>query len=82
MSKKKETFFQSIVALMLSQVIVKILGLVYKLYLTNKNEFGDEGNAITSASFQVYSLLLSITSIGVPRSSFKTNSRKGSNWRS
>ena len=66
MSKKKETFFQSIVALMASQVIVKILGLIYKLYLTNKGEFGDEGNAITSAAFQVYSLLLSITSIGVP----------------
>ena len=53
-SRKKETFFQSIVALMLSQVIVKILGLVYKLYLTNKQGFGDEGNAITSAAFQVY----------------------------
>ena len=66
MSQKKETFFQSIMALMLSQVVVKILGLVYKLYLTNKSEFGDEGNAITSASFQVYSLILSIISIGVP----------------
>lgn len=63
---KKETFFQSILALMLSQVFVKILGLFNKLYLTNKEDFGDEGNAITSASFQVYSLLLSITSIGVP----------------
>lgn len=63
---KKETFFQSIMALMISQVFVKILGLFNKLYLTNKNDFGDEGNAITSASFQVYSLLLSITSIGVP----------------
>ena len=66
MKRKKETFVQSIVALMLSQLIVKILGLVYKLYLTNKSAFGDEGNAITSAAFQAYSLLLSITSIGVP----------------
>ena len=65
-SRRKETFFQSIIALMLSQIIVKILGLVYKLYLTNKEGFGDEGNAITSAAFQVYSLVLSITSIGVP----------------
>ena len=67
-NRRKETFFQSIIALMLSQVIVKILGLVYKLYLTNKEGFGDEGNAITSAAFQVYSLVLSITSIGVPAS--------------
>ena len=67
-NRRKETFFQSIIALMLSQVIVKILGLVYKLYLTNKEGFGDEGNAITSAAFQVYSLVLSITSIGIPAS--------------
>ena len=53
---KKETFFQSILALMLSQVFVKILGLFNKLYLTNKDDFGDEGNAITSASFQVFIL--------------------------
>ena len=66
MKRKKETFIQSIVALMMSQVIVKVLGLLYKLYLTNKESFGDEGNAITSAAFQVYSLLLSLTSIGVP----------------
>ena len=65
-SRRKETFFQSIASLMLSQIIVKILGLVYKLYLTNKEGFGDEGNAITSAAFQAYSLVLSITSIGVP----------------
>lgn len=65
-NRKKETFFQSIMALMLSQVIVKILGLVYKLYLTNKKDFGDEGNGVTSAAFQVYSLVLSVTSIGVP----------------
>lgn len=66
MRKKKETFIQSIAVLMISQIVVKGLGLIYRLYLTNKSEFGDEGNAITSAAFQVYSLLLSITSIGVP----------------
>ena len=65
-NRRKETFFQSIMALIISQVVVKILGLVYKLYLTNKEGFGDEGNAITSAAFQAYSLVLSITSIGVP----------------
>ena len=52
MKRKKETFIQSIVALMMSQVIVKVLGLLYKLYLTNKESFGDEGNAITSAAFK------------------------------
>ncbi len=67
MSKKnKETFKQSVLALMLSQIIVKALGLANKLYLTNREGFGDAGNAISSAGYQVYALILSFTSIGVP----------------
>lgn len=67
MSKNvKETFKQSVFVLLLSQILVKVLGLVYRLYLTNRNGFGDEGNAISSAGFQIYSLILSVTAIGVP----------------
>lgn len=51
---------------MFSQVIMKILGMVYSLYLTNKRNFGDEGNAISMAGFQVYALFLGISSFGVP----------------
>lgn len=40
---KKESFMKSVVVLMISQVFVKALGLVYKLYLTNKEGFGDKG---------------------------------------
>lgn len=63
---KKESFMQGIVAIMFSQVIIKLLGLVYKLYLTNKEGFGDSGNAIYSSGFQIYALLLTLSSIGVP----------------
>ena len=52
--------------MMTSQVVVKVLGLFYKLYLTNRSGFGDEGNAIANAGFQVYALMLSITAIGIP----------------
>jgi len=55
-----------VLAIMFSQVLIKILGLAYKLYLTNKDGFGDAGNAIYSAGFQIYALLLTISSIGVP----------------
>ena len=57
---KKESFMQGIVALMFSQVLIKLLGFVYKWYLTNKEGFGDDGNAIYSAGYQIYALLLSI----------------------
>lgn len=62
----KETFFQSIFALMTSQIIIKIMGLFYKLYITNKTGFGDEGNAIANSAFQIYALALSFTSIALP----------------
>ena len=66
MTKRKEGFFQGIIYLMTSQVIMKILGMLYSLYLTNKQGFGDEGNAICMAGFQVYALFLGICSFGVP----------------
>lgn len=66
LSSKRETFAESIFAMMTSQVIVKVLGLFYKLYVTNRSGFGDEGNAIANAGFQVYALVLSFTSMGIP----------------
>lgn len=59
-------------------VIIKILGLVYKLYLTNRPGFGDEGNAIYSSGFQIYALLLAVSSIGVPNAVSKLVSEKNS----
>ena len=61
---------------MLSQVIIKIVGLIYKLYLTNKQGFGDRGNALYSAAFQIYALFLTISSVGVPNSISKLVSSK------
>ena len=63
---KWQSFMQRVLAIMFSQVLIKILGLIYKLYLTNREGFGDEGNAIYSSGFQIYALLLTLSSIGVP----------------
>lgn len=51
---------------MFSQVIIKILGLIYSMYLTNREGFGDSGNAIYMGGYQIYALLLTLSSIGVP----------------
>ena len=67
---------QGIIAIMFSQVLIKLLGLIYKLYLTNKEGFGDEGNAIYSSGFQIYALLLTLSSIGVPNAISKLISEK------
>ena len=66
MKEKKENIVKGIIALLFSQVLIKIIGLAYKLYLTNKEGFGDSGNAIYSAGFQIYALLLTFSSTGVP----------------
>lgn len=63
---KKESFMQGVLALLFSQVLIKFLGLIYRLYLTNKPGFGDEGNAIYSAGYFIYMLLLTVSSTGVP----------------
>ena len=66
MENKRESVFKGIVSLLISQVFIKIVGLVYKLYLTNRKGFGDSGNAIYSSGFQIYALLLTFSSTGVP----------------
>ena len=67
---------EGVIVLMLSQVIIKIVGLIYKLYLTNKEGFGDRGNAIYGAAFQIYSLFLTVSSIGVPNAISKLVSER------
>lgn len=67
---------EGVIVLMFSQVIIKIIGLVYKLYLTNKYGFGDRGNAIYGSAFQIYALFLTVSSVGVPNAISKLVSAK------
>ena len=73
---RKETFLQGILVLVFSQVLIKVLGLVQTLYLTNRKGFGDSGNAIYMGSYQIYALLLSISSIGIPNAISKLVSER------
>lgn len=73
---KKETFMQGVITLIFSQVLIKLLGLIYTLYLTNREGFGDKGNGIVSAGYQIYAMLLTISSIGVPNAISKLVSER------
>lgn len=66
MKKSKENFVLGIMSLMFSQFFIKILGMVHSVYLTNKKGFGDTGNAIYMSGYQIYILVLTICSVGVP----------------
>ncbi len=74
--RKKETFMQGVMTLIFSQVLIKLLGLVYVLYLTNREGFGDKGNGIVAAGYQIYAMLLTISSIGVPNAISKMVSER------
>ena len=73
---KKESFMGGVLVLMISHILIKILGLIYRVYLTNKQGFGDTGNAIYSSGFQIYALLLTFSSVGIPNAIAKLVSEK------
>ena len=74
--EKKDGFMKGVMALMLSQVLIKLLGLISKIYLTNKEGFGDVGNGIYGSGYQIYAMLLTISSIGVPNAISKLVSER------
>ena len=47
---------KNVVILLIAHVFIKIVGVINKIYLTNREGFGDEGNAIYSSAFQIYAL--------------------------
>ncbi len=63
---KKQSFMEGVMTILFAQIVVKVLGLVYRLVITNVDGFGDEGNGLYGAGYQIYTLLLAIASIGVP----------------
>lgn len=75
-NNKKQSFMKGVLILMVSQVIIKLLGFAYRWYMTNKPGFGDEGNGLYGAGFQIYTLLLALSSIGVPNAISKLVSEK------
>ncbi len=75
-TNKKHSFMVNVMIILFSQVAVKILGLVYRMVITNINGFGDQGNGYYNAGFQVYTLLLAISSVGIPNAISKMTSER------
>lgn len=62
--------------ILFAQFAVKLLGMVYRLVITNVNGFGNEGNGYYSAGFNVYTLLLALSSVGIPNAISKMTSER------
>ena len=64
--ENKASFLQNILMLMFSQVLIKVLGLVYKVIIVDIDGFGNTGNGYYSTGYQIYMILLALSSMGIP----------------
>ena len=76
MKEKKNSFMGNVLVLMVAQVLIRVFGLIYKLIITNLDGFGDVGNGYYSAGYQIYTVLLLISSQGIPNAMSKLVSEK------
>lgn len=64
--EKSTSFMKNVAMLMIAQILIKVLGFVYRLVIINIDGFGDIGNGYYDAGYTVYSLLLTLSSVGIP----------------
>ena len=53
MAIKKQSFMKGVFVIMLSQILIKLLGFVYRIVQTNIPQFADVGNSLTT-NFATY----------------------------
>ena len=73
---RKQSFLLSVMIVLFSQVVVKLLGMVYRLIITNMEGFGDLGNGYLNAGYQIYVVLLAVSSVGIPNAISKLVSER------
>ncbi len=72
--KKKSSFVKQAAILAAASILVRILGFLYRVPLTNM--IGDEGNGIYSAGYYIYTFFLVMSSAGLPAAISKMVSEK------
>ena len=75
-SKKAPTFLMNVITIIFAQILVKLLGFAYRMVITNIDGFGDMGNGYYNFGYQIYTLLLAISSIGIPNAISKLVSER------
>lgn len=63
-TKRKSSFVKQAAILATAGILVRFLGFVYRVPLTNM--IGDQGNGIYSAGYYIYTFLLILSSAGLP----------------
>lgn len=76
MSIKKQTFMKSVAVVMGAQILIKFLGFIYRVILTNIEGFQDAGNSYYGTGYKVYIFILALATTGVPNAISKLVSEK------
>lgn len=76
MAIKKQTFMKSVAVVMGAQLLIKLLGFIYRVILTNIEGFQDAGNSFYGTGYKVYVFILAIATTGVPNAISKLVSEK------
>ena len=76
MAIKKQSFMNGVLVIMGSQILIKLLGFIYRIVQTNFPQFADEGNSYYGSGYQVYAFILAISTMGIPNTISKLVSEK------
>ena len=76
MAIKRQTFLKGVLVIMAAQILIKLLGFIYRIVLTNFKEFSDLGNSYYGSGFSVYAFILAIATMGIPSTISKLVSEK------
>ncbi|MBO5477317.1 MAG: polysaccharide biosynthesis protein [Clostridia bacterium] len=76
MAIKKQSFMKGVFVIMGSQILIKILGFIYRIIQTNFPQFADVGNSYYGSGYQVYTFILAIATMGIPNTISKLVSEK------
>lgn len=76
MAIKKQTFMKSVVVVMIAQLVIKLMGFIYRVILTNIEGFQDAGNSYYGTGYKVYVFILAIATTGVPNAISKLVAEK------
>lgn len=73
------SFYYSVGIMFLVQILIKIVGLIYNIFLTNNVNYSDTGNGIFMSAHQVYILFLVVSISGIPMTIAKMISSRSKN---
>ena len=76
---KNNVFYINVFTVVFIQILIKIVGMFYNIFLTNNKNYLDIGNGIFMSAHQIYILFLTVSIVGIPTSIARIVASKNGN---